>query len=268
MRKILSIFTVLFVGCFLLNLSAFLKKTPPSIGVLTIKNNSPWKLSVGYTKWQSWQVYSRSLSIAKDEEDTIHFLAGRKINFNIADVEGSNIEIDGGFWRKTLNYNYDYPEFWLAENPPQDQKVKLALKSYHKTYLGADQDKSIVKADAKAIGAWEKWEIVFKGKKPIKYQKVIRIKSVAWGTYLRAGDSRENWTVNQTTSKGPWGKWTIVNADDPEKKGPINKNEKVAFKSVHNRYLTAEQDGRARNEATILNIWEKWKMKDVNPNIS
>jgi hypothetical protein len=92
------------------------------------------------------------------------------------------------------------------------------------------------------------------------YHDVVRIESRD-GRFLRALTSSNNWSVDLSTIDGSWERWVIVNANDPNKTGPVRINEEVAFRSVHGRYLYRQGDnGNVRAHNTAIQSLEKWRI--------
>jgi len=161
-----------------------------------------------------------------------------------------------------------------SENPNSTGLVrkhdKVAFRGCHGKFLCAEQNGDLV-ANRPGPGPWETFTIDFHGldskfslSNTIRLNKKVSLQSVH-GPYV-CGEDNGNAVANRP-GPGPWETFKIKAEGGSKHKGPLRYNSKVHFKTVHKKYLCAEDNGNAVANRPGPGPWETFLVVDPqNPN--
>ena len=135
---------------------------------------------------------------------------------------------------------------------------QISFRSFHGKYLAAINDFTL-KANRPTPDSWERFT-------------VLNAASMGNSTALRYGDlmyirthhNRYVVAINDFSVKADrtepslWEQWTLVDPSEPNSKRPVRARDRVAFKSHHKRYFTAEKEGAVRGNEKKIRQWEIW----------
>ena len=137
---------------------------------------------------------------------------------------------------------------------------KITLKSVHNKFLVAERDGSANANRPEALN-WETFFIYradsqsYNGE--VKYGDPIRLKSIEHHKFL-VGE--ENGLANANRpSAGLLEQFRIIYSSNPATRNRVvSFSDKISLLSQHNKYLVAEEDGRANADRTNIGSWEQW----------
>ncbi|MCB1025449.1 MAG: hypothetical protein KDB79_13720, partial [Acidobacteria bacterium] len=141
---------------------------------------------------------------------------------------------------------------------------RITLKSAHNKFLVAEKDGN-ANANRPSAGPWETFIIYRVGalsyRGEVRYGQTVTLKSVSNVKYLVAeDDGRLN--ANRPSS-GDWEKFRIIYSSNPGAQGGVvNFSHKISLRSFHNKFLVAEENGRANANRTAIGPWEQWSILD------
>ena len=127
---------------------------------------------------------------------------------------------------------------------------KVAIKSHHGKYLGAEPEYGNLRANKSEIGNWDIWTVTFVEKDKVTLKSFHQ-------KYLRA-EINGKAKANRITA-GNCEKFTVKDMGDG----------KFAFKSYHGPYLVAELDifGTIQVNRQIAREWETFTVVPIVPEI-
>jgi exonuclease III len=133
---------------------------------------------------------------------------------------------------------------------------KIALKSYHNTYIKAESNGGdVVNSTATAVGPWEQFHVLNNDADPtvLKSGDVIQLRT-GKGYFITAEPN--GGMVADRTGNGSWEDFILINHTDPT--GPLESGDVVTLKSAHNTYVVSEPDADVLNDRTAIGAWEKF----------
>lgn len=142
---------------------------------------------------------------------------------------------------------------------------KIALQSVHGKYMVAENSNGL-DANRDSVGPWEKFTVMRSGTTQhhsfLAFGDTITLKS-HHDKYVSAKDTGKLYA--DVDSLGEWEKFYLIRSGKSTSRNFISTGDTITLRSTHNKYVVAEDDGRANANRDRIGDWVKWIVTNTTP---